>query len=120
VSWTLLPRSRVKGAATTAAGWPRACDIIMTDHAHTCATHTAQLDILPRPSPLALPTATLRCFLATVSLHPDIPARGFTTVRDAGGADWGLAQAVDDGSILGPRILFTGAQLGWRLVLGVG
>lgn len=37
--------------------------------------------------------------------------RGFTTVRDAGGADWGLAQAVDEGAVLGPRILFTGHAL---------
>ena len=34
--------------------------------------------------------------------------RGFTAVRDAGGADWGLAKAVDDGLVLGPRVLFTG------------
>ena len=37
--------------------------------------------------------------------------RGFTTVRDAGGADWGLAQAVSEGSILGPCLLFTGHAL---------
>eukprot|EP00877_Chromochloris_zofingiensis_P001778 jgi/Chrzof1/11600/Cz06g01200.t1 len=37
--------------------------------------------------------------------------RGFTTVRDAGGADWGLAQAVDEGLMLGPRILFVGHAL---------
>ncbi|GBF96931.1 peptidase M38 [Raphidocelis subcapitata] len=37
--------------------------------------------------------------------------RGFTAVRDAGGADWGLARAVEEGSILGPRILFTGHAL---------
>ncbi|KAF6264221.1 hypothetical protein COO60DRAFT_1698458 [Scenedesmus sp. NREL 46B-D3] len=36
--------------------------------------------------------------------------RGFTTVRDAGGADWGLAEAVEEGSILGPRLLFTGTS----------
>jgi hypothetical protein len=36
--------------------------------------------------------------------------RGFTTVRDAGGADWGLAQAVEEGDVLGPRLLFTGAH----------
>jgi imidazolonepropionase-like amidohydrolase len=34
--------------------------------------------------------------------------RGFTTVRDAGGADFGLAQAVEEGTVLGPRLLFTG------------
>lgn len=38
-------------------------------------------------------------------------ARGFTTVRDAGGCDWGLAAAVDEGAILGPRILFSGRAL---------
>jgi imidazolonepropionase-like amidohydrolase len=37
--------------------------------------------------------------------------RGFTTVRDAGGADWGLAQAVDRGLIVGPRIFFSGRAL---------
>lgn len=37
--------------------------------------------------------------------------RGFTTVRDAGGADFGLAQAVEEGIILGPRLLFTGHAL---------
>ena len=37
--------------------------------------------------------------------------RGFTTVRDAGGADFGLAQAVDEGYLIGPRILFCGKAL---------
>ena len=37
--------------------------------------------------------------------------RGFTTVRDAGGADHGLARAVDDGYLSGPRILFCGKAL---------
>ncbi len=37
--------------------------------------------------------------------------RGFTTVRDAGGADYGLAQAVEEGYIVGPRILFCGKAL---------
>lgn len=37
--------------------------------------------------------------------------RGFTTVRDVGGADWGLAQAVEDGLIDGPRLAFGGRAL---------
>jgi imidazolonepropionase-like amidohydrolase len=37
--------------------------------------------------------------------------RGFTTVRDAGGADYGLAQAVENGLIDGPRIFFSGRTL---------
>jgi imidazolonepropionase-like amidohydrolase len=38
-------------------------------------------------------------------------ARGFTTVRDAGGADWGLAEAVDRGLVKGPRIFHAGRTL---------
>ena len=37
--------------------------------------------------------------------------RGFTTVRDAGGADFGLAQAVAEGVVRGPRVLFCGKAL---------
>lgn len=37
--------------------------------------------------------------------------RGFTTVRDAGGADWGIASAVEEGYIDGPRILYCGKAL---------
>ncbi|MDR3509344.1 MAG: amidohydrolase family protein [Caulobacteraceae bacterium] len=37
--------------------------------------------------------------------------RGFTTVRDAGGADFGLAQAIERGLIQGPRLLFAGKAL---------
>jgi imidazolonepropionase-like amidohydrolase len=37
--------------------------------------------------------------------------RGFTTVRDAGGADGGLAEAVDEGLVRGPRIFPSGMAL---------
>src|SRR5438128_7257710 len=37
--------------------------------------------------------------------------RGFTTVRDAGGADWGLAAAIDYGLIAGPRVVYAGRVL---------
>jgi imidazolonepropionase-like amidohydrolase len=37
--------------------------------------------------------------------------RGFTSVRDAGGADWGLAQAVERGLVRGPRIFYSGRVL---------
>jgi imidazolonepropionase-like amidohydrolase len=37
--------------------------------------------------------------------------RGFTTVRDAAGADWGLARAVEEGLVAGPRVLFCGKAL---------
>jgi imidazolonepropionase-like amidohydrolase len=38
-------------------------------------------------------------------------ARGFTTVRDMGGADFGIAQAVAEGYLCGPRILYCGKAL---------
>ena len=41
--------------------------------------------------------------------------RGFTTVRDAGGADHGLAQALDEGYLTGPRILYAGKALSQKL-----
>ncbi len=37
--------------------------------------------------------------------------RGFTTVRDAGGADRGLADAIDEGLLIGPRLLVSGYSL---------
>ncbi|WP_374571329.1 amidohydrolase family protein [Phenylobacterium sp.] len=37
--------------------------------------------------------------------------RGFTTVRDAGGADWGLWRAVEDGLLQAPRIFYAGRAL---------
>ncbi len=38
--------------------------------------------------------------------------RGFTTVRDTGGADWGIKAAVDAGDIPGPRLFIAGAAIG--------
>jgi imidazolonepropionase-like amidohydrolase len=38
-------------------------------------------------------------------------ARGFTTIRDVGGGDFGLARAVAEGYFAGPRIRFGGKQL---------
>ena len=37
--------------------------------------------------------------------------RGFTTVRDAAGADFGIARAIDEGYLVGPRIRFGGKAL---------
>jgi imidazolonepropionase-like amidohydrolase len=44
-------------------------------------------------------------------LMADALHRGFTTVRDAGGADWGLAQALAEGLIPGPRLFRSGRAL---------
>jgi imidazolonepropionase-like amidohydrolase len=38
--------------------------------------------------------------------------RGFTTVRDTGGADWGIKAAVDGGLLPGPRLFISGRAIG--------
>ena len=56
--------------------------------------------------PLTLMTArAARLMLAMLN-------RGFTTVRDTGGADWGMKTAVDQGDIPGPRLFIAGAAIG--------
>lgn len=72
-------------------------------HVHVTAA-TAHLSELAEWSPVyvaAHASAILRGMLE----------RGFTTVRDAGGADFGLAQAVDEGLFDGPRLVFGGHAL---------
>src|SRR5215470_13538856 len=39
----------------------------------------------------------------------DTLMRGFTTVRDVGGPSFGLKQAIDEGTVIGPRIFPSGA-----------
>ena len=48
--------------------------------------------------------------LAGVALE-EMLARGFTTVRDAGGADAGFRRAIEQGAITGPRLLVSGRPL---------
>ena len=56
--------------------------------------------------PLTLMTArAARLMLAMLN-------RGFTTVRDTGGADWGIKTAVETGNIVGPRIYIAGQSIG--------
>jgi imidazolonepropionase-like amidohydrolase len=38
--------------------------------------------------------------------------RGFTTVRDTGGCDWGIKQAVEQGFFIGPRLYIAGMSIG--------
>jgi len=38
--------------------------------------------------------------------------RGFTTVRDTGGADWGIKTAVETGLLAGPRLFISGRAIG--------
>jgi len=38
--------------------------------------------------------------------------RGFTTVRDTGGCDWGIKTAVEQGYLVGPRLFIAGMAIG--------
>ena len=38
--------------------------------------------------------------------------RGFTTVRDTGGCDWGIKTAVEQGYLVGPRLFIAGMSIG--------
>lgn len=72
-------------------------------HVHATA-YTANLGELPRQSPMYVSARAAGVLRGMLS-------RGFTTVRDVGGADFGLAQAVEEGLIEGPRLLYGGKAL---------
>lgn len=69
-------------------------------HAHVCATTVRLGDNALLPDSLV--TAK------SVHIMKGMLMRGFTTIRDLGGADFGLQQAVADGLIVGPRLVICG------------
>lgn len=70
-------------------------------HAYAATTNLALVDTMA-PSYLSQ--------FARFSLESML-ARGFTSVRDAAGADYGLAQAIERGFIRGPRLFYSGKAL---------
>ncbi|GAB3567012.1 amidohydrolase family protein [Amycolatopsis endophytica] len=72
-------------------------------HVHVTAS-TADLGSLPSTSPTY-------AALHSARIMGDMLHRGFTTVRDASGADYGLADAQAEGLFRGPRLLFCGRAL---------
>src|SRR5215471_18816819 len=75
---------------------PGLCDA----HVHVTAA-TASFPELMRWSPMYVAARAIDTMQAMLM-------RGFTTVRDCGGADYGLAMAVEQGYVVGPRLLFSG------------
>jgi imidazolonepropionase-like amidohydrolase len=73
-------------------------------HVHVTAASTADLGSLSSQSPSYITAHSARTMRQMLS-------RGFTTVRDASGADYGLADAQAEGLIHGPRLLFCGKAL---------
>lgn len=76
---------------------------LIDGHVHVTAS-TADLGAQAEHSPFYVAAHSARILRGM--LH-----RGFTTVRDVGGADYGLAAAVDEGLVEGPRIAFGGKAL---------
>jgi imidazolonepropionase-like amidohydrolase len=72
-------------------------------HVHVTAL-TADLGSIPALSPTYVAAHSAR-------IMGQMLDRGFTTVRDVAGADYGLADAQAEGLIRGPRLLFCGRAL---------
>lgn len=72
-------------------------------HAHPCLTEM-------RISALEDVSVTLMTAQAARVLEGMLE-RGFTTIRDAGGSDWGLKAAVEQGLFAGPRLFISGRPL---------
>ena len=72
-------------------------------HVHVLAT---QLNLSTQG---VLPDALV--MMRAVPIIAAMLRRGFTTVRDAGGAGWGLKCAVNEGTVKGPRLFISGRAI---------
>ncbi len=72
-------------------------------HVHVIAVDQALARLSERPVSLVT--------LQAARVLEGMLQRGFTTIRDAGGADGGLAEAVEEGLVRGPRIFPSGQAL---------
>ena len=72
-------------------------------HVHVVAVDQVLARLAERPASLMT--------LQAARVLEGMLQRGFTTVRDAGGADGGLAEAVEEGLVRGPRIFPSGQAL---------
>ena len=73
-----------------------------------CHCHVMLSDVNPQRLDEVPPT--LMTAMAARSMK-EMLLRGFTTIRDCGGADWGMASAVERGLFPGPRIFASGRAL---------
>ena len=72
-------------------------------HVHVLAVDAALARLSDRPVTLLT--------LQAAKVMEGMLQRGFTAIRDAGGADGGLAEAVEEGLVRGPRIFPSGSAL---------
>jgi imidazolonepropionase-like amidohydrolase len=76
---------------------------LIDGHVHVLA-YTADLPAAAEQSPFYVAARASQILRGMLD-------RGFTTVRDAAGADYGLADAVSEGYFVGPRVMFGGKAL---------
>lgn len=97
-----LPVDLVAGQ-TIDAGGKYVMPGLIDAHVHVTAA-TADLGAMAEWSPTYVAAHTARNLKAMLQ-------RGFTTVRDVAGADFGVAMAVEEGLFEGPRVIFGGKAL---------
>lgn len=93
----------LQGAAVIDVGGRTLMPGLIDCHVHTIAT------MLNLGANAAQPNAIIT--LKSASILRGMLDRGFTTVRDAGGADYALALAVESGVVPGPRMFVAGRAL---------
>lgn len=95
---------RSDSAAVVDCGGKTLMPGLIDSHVHVMLSEVfiRQLENVPLTLATARSMALMRAMLD----------RGFTTVRDTGGADWGLKAAVDQGLAPGPRLYISGRAIG--------
>src|SRR5215472_1496725 len=113
-SHVLVHGSKIEKISTTPLPIDRRADTVLIDgggrtlmpglidaHWHT---------MLVRPTPAALLTGDIGHLNLVAGAEATATLmRGFTTVRDMGGPAFGLKRAIDEGTVVGPRIFPSGA-----------
>jgi imidazolonepropionase-like amidohydrolase len=77
---------------------------LIDSHVHVVLSEV----VIPRLENVPLTLMTARAAM----LMRGMLDRGFTSVRDTGGADWGLKEATDKGLLAGPRLFIAGRAIG--------
>jgi imidazolonepropionase-like amidohydrolase len=85
-----------------------ASGVIMMPGLIDCHVHVTAVEASPAAN-AALPSSYIA--LRAARVMEGMLRRGFTTVRDVGGADYGLVKAVNEGFIKGPRLVISGKAL---------
>jgi imidazolonepropionase-like amidohydrolase len=95
---------RSSGAETIDCGGRTLMPGLVDCHVHVIHSEVSArlMEVMPLTLLTARAAARLKAMLD----------RGFTTVRDTGGCDWGIKTAVEQGYLVGPRVFIAGQSIG--------